>query len=52
LSKQKNYRAIARITNKDVCEGCKIAVPKLVLEKVKKGEIVNCPNCGRILWVE
>lgn len=52
LSKQKNYKAIAKIINKDICEGCKLSVPKLVLEKLKKGEIVNCPSCGRILWME
>ncbi|MGC8814368.1 zinc ribbon domain-containing protein [Dictyoglomus sp.] len=51
LSKQKNYKPIARV-NRDVCEGCKIAIPKVVLERVKRNEIVNCPNCGRILWVE
>lgn len=52
LSKQKNYRAIARIINKDICDGCRMSIPKIVLERLKKEEIVNCPNCGRILWVE
>lgn len=52
LSKQKNYRVIAKIINKDICEGCKLSVPKLVLERIRKGEVVNCPNCGRILWME
>lgn len=52
LSKQKNHRVIAKIINKDICEGCKLSVPKLVLERIRKGEVVNCPNCGRILWME
>uniref|UniRef100_A0A7C3RIU2 C4-type zinc ribbon domain-containing protein n=1 Tax=Dictyoglomus thermophilum TaxID=14 RepID=A0A7C3RIU2_DICTH len=52
LLKSKNSRAIARVINKEICEGCRLSIPKAVLEKVKKGDIVNCPNCGRILWLE
>jgi predicted nucleic acid-binding Zn-ribbon protein len=52
LLKSKNGRAIARVINKEICEGCRLSIPKAVLEKVKKGDIVNCPNCGRILWLE
>jgi len=52
LLKQKNNRAISRIINKEICEGCKLTIPKIALEKARKGELVNCPNCGRILWME
>ncbi|MGB9857701.1 MAG: zinc ribbon domain-containing protein [Dictyoglomaceae bacterium] len=52
LLRQKLNRAISRVVNREICEGCKLVIPKLVLEKLKRGEIVFCPNCGRILWME
>ncbi|MCX7846064.1 MAG: C4-type zinc ribbon domain-containing protein [Dictyoglomaceae bacterium] len=53
LMKQKSDRAISRVINKEICEGCKLSLPKLILDKLrKKEELIRCPNCGRILWME
>ncbi len=53
LMRQKSNRAISRVINKEVCEGCKLSLPKVVLDRLKKKEeILYCPNCGRILWIE
>lgn len=53
LMRLKSNRAISRVINKEICEGCKLSLPKLILDRLKKKEeLVNCPNCGRILWIE
>ncbi|MEZ5238212.1 MAG: C4-type zinc ribbon domain-containing protein [Microthrixaceae bacterium] len=38
--------------NRDRCEGCHLQIPSAQLEEIRRapeGEIVNCPECGRIL---
>jgi predicted nucleic acid-binding Zn-ribbon protein len=33
------------------CSGCYMSIPPQVFVNVKKNEsIINCPNCGRILY--
>jgi predicted nucleic acid-binding Zn-ribbon protein len=37
---------------KSRCEGCHLEIPSAQLEEIRRapaGEIVNCPECGRIL---
>ncbi|MBS4536921.1 hypothetical protein GOQ27_00510 [Clostridium sp. D2Q-11] len=51
LSKKKT-KAIARIDG-DKCTGCHMSIPLSVISKIKKGnKLVNCDNCGRILYYE
>ncbi|MEN2984027.1 MAG: C4-type zinc ribbon domain-containing protein [Dictyoglomaceae bacterium] len=53
LMKQKSDKAISRVIDKEICEGCKLSLPKLILDRLKKKEeLIHCPNCGRILWIE
>ncbi len=41
---------IAEIKN-DVCGGCHMRIPENIVEKAKLGKkIINCENCGRILY--
>ncbi|WP_422486508.1 zinc ribbon domain-containing protein [Gudongella sp. DL1XJH-153] len=41
---------IAEIKN-DVCGGCHMRIPENLVEKAKQGKkIINCENCGRILY--
>lgn len=36
-----------------ICEGCRVAVPPVLLGQARQGRLVKCESCGRILcWVE
>lgn len=51
ISKKKK-KAIARVDG-DKCTGCHMSIPLSVISKIKKGtKLVNCDNCGRILYYE
>ena len=50
LKKQKG-RAVAKI-EQGVCRGCGIAVTTAWLHRARAGEVVGCPSCGRILYLE
>jgi uncharacterized protein len=43
--------AVARVEG-GKCEGCHIALPTGQWQKARSGEIVQCNNCGRILYLE
>ena len=46
---EKRRIVVARL-NHEVCEGCKMKVSAITLDRIFKGEdIVYCDNCGRIL---
>lgn len=49
--KQHRPNPIAKLVG-DRCEGCKMQLPSGVLQNLKiEGNIVECENCGRILYV-
>ncbi|MEG2202810.1 MAG: C4-type zinc ribbon domain-containing protein [Christensenellaceae bacterium] len=49
--KQHRANPIAKLNN-DRCEGCNMQLPSGVLQNLKiEGNIVECENCGRILYV-
>jgi len=42
---------IAREEKGDICTGCNVYIPSYLAEKIRKSkEIVQCENCGRILY--
>ncbi|TCO80017.1 zinc ribbon domain-containing protein [Marinisporobacter balticus] len=47
--KRKKNNPIARIES-DICTGCHMDLPIMVLSKLKSQEIVICSNCGRIVY--
>lgn len=50
--KNKKSKAIAKVDG-DKCTGCHMSIPLSVISKIKKGnKLVNCDNCGRILYYE
>lgn len=50
--KEKNSKPISKLED-DKCRGCHMSIPSSVISKVKRGkEIVNCDNCGRILYYD
>jgi predicted nucleic acid-binding Zn-ribbon protein len=52
LFKQKNGKPLARINN-GVCDGCHMKLPpQVVINCQTATELVNCPNCSRILYLE
>ena len=49
--KQHRPNPMAKLVG-DRCEGCKMQLPSGVLQSLKvEGNIVECENCGRILYV-
>lgn len=49
--KKNRVNPIALVEN-DQCQGCNMSLPSLTLSKLKdKKELVECENCGRILYV-
>ena len=44
-------RAVARI-EQGTCRGCGIAVTAAWLQRARTGEVVHCPSCNRILYME
>lgn len=50
LKKQKG-RAVVRL-EQGICRGCGIAVTTAWLHRARTGEVVGCPSCSRILYLE
>ena len=49
--KLKRKTAVAKV-NQGVCEGCRTALPVTQTQRIRGGNtIVNCPSCGRILYL-
>ena len=51
VAKQRNNVAVARVDN-DSCSACRTRVRAMVAQQLKRGEIVPCEGCHRILYVE
>jgi predicted nucleic acid-binding Zn-ribbon protein len=51
IAKQRNNVAVARVDN-DSCSSCRTRVRAMVAQQLKRGEIVPCEGCHRILYVE
>ena len=51
IFKQRQNVAVARIMN-DSCSGCRTRVRPAVMQQLKRGDIVFCENCRRILYLE
>ena len=49
-NKEQSSTVMAEI-RQDRCGGCNMALASLVIQNVKdKGRIIECENCGRILY--
>jgi len=51
VAKQRNNVAVARVDN-DSCSACRTRVRAMVAQQLKRGEIVPCEGCHRILYME
>lgn len=44
---------MAKLVNGDQCGGCNMSLPAVVMQNLRsKDRIIECENCGRILYVE
>jgi uncharacterized protein len=51
LRNQKQGVAVAEILNAKICGKCRVEIPSSLRNNAKSGmQIVNCQNCGRILY--
>ena len=51
IFKQRQNVAIARVVA-DSCSGCRTRVRPAVLQQLKRGDLVHCEGCSRILYLE
>lgn len=51
IYRQRQQIAVARVVN-DSCSACRTRVRPQVAQQLKRGELVYCENCHRILYVE
>lgn len=49
IAKKKGGVAVAKL-RADQCLACQIGLPAHTVKQVRQGELVNCMNCGRILY--
>jgi uncharacterized protein len=49
--KQRQGLAVARVNN-DTCGGCRSRVRPALYQQLKRGELVRCESCSRILYLE
>ena len=49
--KQRQGVAVARVVN-DTCSGCRSRVRPALYQQLKRGELVRCESCSRILYLE
>ncbi len=51
LRERKHGRAVAKV-EQGMCQGCRINLPLADLQRTRaSGELVQCSNCGRILYI-
>src|SRR4051794_20888803 len=51
IFKQRQNVAIAKVVA-DSCNGCRTRVRPAVLQQLKRGDLVHCEGCSRILYLE
>jgi len=51
VAKQRGNIAVARV-DVDTCSSCRTKVRTMVAQQLKRGEIVQCEGCSRILYLE
>lgn len=52
VSEKRNGLAVVKVSN-ETCSGCSMHIPPQVYNEVLKStQIITCPNCNRILYVE
>lgn len=49
--KQRNGVAVALVTN-DTCSGCRSRIRPALHQQLKRGDLVRCESCSRILYME
>jgi predicted nucleic acid-binding Zn-ribbon protein len=50
--KQRQNIAVARVSNGDTCSACRSRIRPALFQQLKRGEVVNCEGCYRILYLE
>ena len=51
IYRQRQQVAVARVAN-DTCASCRTKVRAMVAQQLKRGELIHCEGCHRILYVE
>ena len=51
IFKQRQGMAIARVVA-DSCSGCRTRVRPAVMQQLKRGDLVHCEGCSRMLYLE
>ena len=51
IFKQRQGVAVARVTN-NTCSSCRTHVRAMVAQQLKRGELIHCEGCHRILYME
>jgi predicted nucleic acid-binding Zn-ribbon protein len=51
IAKQRGGIAVAAVSN-DACSGCRTRIRPAVVQQLKRGDVVFCENCRRILYLE
>jgi predicted nucleic acid-binding Zn-ribbon protein len=49
--KQRGGVAVTRVIN-DSCSSCRTRIRPALLQRLKRGEMINCEGCSRILFLE
>jgi predicted nucleic acid-binding Zn-ribbon protein len=50
--KQRQNVAVARVMNGDTCGSCRSRIRPALFQQLKRGELVHCEGCYRILYLE
>lgn len=51
IFRQRQGVAVARVVH-DSCSGCRVRLRPSAVQQVRRGEVVSCEGCGRIIYLE
>jgi uncharacterized protein len=51
IFQQRQGVAVARVIN-DSCSGCRVRLRPSAVQQVRRGEVISCEGCGRIIYFE